>query len=85
MPASTPHVLGSATFGIGFVFLTVGCSELFMENVLPVVAAVSWHCAKRSVIVLAAIPGVLGPEALQAAGDLVVRQATFTVFARRTR
>ena len=27
-----PHVLGSLTFGVGFVFLTIGRSELFTEN-----------------------------------------------------
>ncbi|MDQ3722170.1 MAG: hypothetical protein M3376_03685 [Actinomycetota bacterium] len=41
MPASTAHVLGSLTFGIGFVFLTVGRSELFTEDFLiPVAAAI---------------------------------------------
>jgi len=34
MPEPTAHVLGSLTFGIGFVFLTVGRSELFTENFL---------------------------------------------------
>ncbi len=89
VPAPTAHVLGSLTFGIGFVFLTVGRSELFTENFLiPVAAVLSGHAAKRSVarlwvitfglnlagialfVVLASIPGVLEPEALQAAGEL---------------
>jgi formate/nitrite transporter FocA (FNT family) len=43
-------VLGSLTFGIGFVFLTVGRSELFTENFLiPVAAVLSRHASKRSV------------------------------------
>ena len=50
IPAPTAHVLGSLTFGIGFVFLTVGRSELFTENFLiPVAAALKGHCTKRSV------------------------------------
>ncbi len=50
VPAPTAHVLGSLTFGIGFVFLTVGRSELFTENFLiPVAAALQGHCTKRSV------------------------------------
>ncbi len=88
-PSPTAHVLGSLTFGIGFVLLTVGRSELFTENFLiPVAAALKGHCTKRSVarlwvitfalniagialfVGLASIPGVLEPEALQAAGDL---------------
>lgn len=50
VPASTAHVLGSATFGIGLVFLTVGRSELFTENFLiPVAAVLSGHASKASV------------------------------------
>jgi formate/nitrite transporter FocA (FNT family) len=89
VPAPTAHVLGSLTFGVGFVFLTIGRSELFTENFLiPVAAVLSGHASKRSVarlwgitfalnlagialfVVLASIPGVLEPEALQAAGEL---------------
>jgi len=89
IPAPTAHVLGSLTFGIGFVFLTVGRSELFTENFLiPVAAALKGHCTKRSVarlwvitfalniagialfVLLASIPGVLQPVALEAAGEL---------------
>ena len=89
IPAPTAHVLGSLTFGIGFVFLTVGRSELFTENFLiPVAAALQGHCTKRSVarlwvitfalniagialfVLLASIPGVLQPVALEAAGEL---------------
>jgi len=89
VPASTAHVLGSLTFGIGLVFLTVGRSELFTENFLiPVAAALRGHCSKRSVarlwaitfclnlfgitlfILLASIPGVFQPGALEAAGEL---------------
>ncbi len=88
-PAATAHVLGSLTFGIGLVFLTVGRSELFTENFLiPVAAALKGHCSKRSVarlwvitfclnlagitlfILLASIPGVFQPGALEAAGEL---------------
>ncbi len=50
VPSTTAHVLGSLTFGIGFVFLTVGRSELFTENFLiPVAAALKGHCTARSV------------------------------------
>jgi formate/nitrite transporter FocA (FNT family) len=34
LPETTAHVLGSLTFGIAFVFLTIGRSELFTENFL---------------------------------------------------
>jgi formate/nitrite transporter FocA (FNT family) len=41
MPEPTAHVVGSLTFGIGFVFLVVGRSELFTENfMVPISAAV---------------------------------------------
>ncbi|MBA3328033.1 MAG: formate/nitrite transporter family protein [Solirubrobacterales bacterium] len=60
MPETTAHVLGSLTFGIGFVFVTVGRSELFTENFLiPVAAALKGHCAKSSVARLWAITFVL--------------------------
>jgi len=56
MPESSAHVLGSLTFGIGFVFLTVGRSELFTENFLiPVAAVLSGHAKRRSVARLWAI------------------------------
>jgi len=51
LPGPTAHVLGSLTFGIGFVLLTVGRSELFTENFLiPVVAVFSGHGSKRGVV-----------------------------------
>ena len=60
MPATTAHVLGSLAFGIGFVLLTVGRSELFTENFLiPVAAVLAGHCAKRSVARLWGITLVL--------------------------
>lgn len=40
MPAQTAHVLGSLTFGLALVFLTVGRSELFTENFLIPVSSV---------------------------------------------
>jgi len=40
LPPSTAHVLASLTFGVGFVFLTVGRAELFTENFLIPVGAV---------------------------------------------
>jgi formate/nitrite transporter FocA (FNT family) len=89
VPAGAAHILGSLTFGIGFVLLTVGRSELFTENFLiPVAAALGGHCRKRAVarlwaitlvlnlagiatfVGLGAVPGVLEPEALRAAGAL---------------
>ncbi len=60
MPIYPAHVLGSLTFGIGFVFLTVGRSELFTENFLiPVAAVLSGHSTKRSVARLWVITFVL--------------------------
>ena len=60
MPQSTAHVLGSLTFGIGFIFLTIGRSELFTENFLiPVAAVLSGHASWRSVGRLWAITLVL--------------------------
>lgn len=50
MPESAAHVLGSLAFGVGFVFITVGRSELFTENFLiPVAAALGGRCSKRAV------------------------------------
>jgi len=40
MPPYPAHVLASLTFGIAFVFVTIGRSELFTENFLIPVAAV---------------------------------------------
>ncbi len=60
MPIYPAHALGSLTFGIGFVFLTVGRSELFTENFLiPVAAVLSGHSTRRSVARLWAITLVL--------------------------
>lgn len=42
LPEPTAHVLASLTFGVGFVFITLGRAELFTENFLvPVAAAVA--------------------------------------------
>ena len=40
LPEPSAHVLASLVFGIGFVFLTIGRSELFTENFLIPVATV---------------------------------------------
>jgi formate/nitrite transporter FocA (FNT family) len=40
MPEQPAHVLGALTFGIAFVFITLGRAELFTENFLIPVAAV---------------------------------------------
>ncbi len=40
MPEKTAHVIGSLVFGIGFVFIVIGRSELFTENFLIPIAAV---------------------------------------------
>jgi formate/nitrite transporter FocA (FNT family) len=40
MPEDTAHVLASLTFGIAFVFITIGRAELFTENFLIPVGAV---------------------------------------------
>jgi len=56
LPESSAHVVASLTFGIGFVFLTIGRAELFTENFLiPVAAVFSGHCSKRAVARLWAI------------------------------
>lgn len=60
MPPPTAHILGSATFGVGFVFLTVGRAQLFAENFLIPVAVLSGHATKRSVVPAAAVSAVLG-------------------------
>ena len=41
MPHETAHALASAAFGIGFVFIVVGRSELFTENFLVPVSTVA--------------------------------------------
>ena len=49
LPAKTAQVLGATAFGIGFVFITIGRSELFTENFLiPVAAVVERHSSVRS-------------------------------------
>lgn len=40
LPEPTAHVLASLTFGVGFVFITIGRAELFTENFLIPVGAV---------------------------------------------
>ncbi|HWC84938.1 MAG TPA: formate/nitrite transporter family protein [Solirubrobacteraceae bacterium] len=40
MPNGTAHLLGSLTFGLALVFITIGRSELFTENFLIPVSAV---------------------------------------------
>src|SRR4051812_35554378 len=40
LPAKTASVVGALAFGIGFVFITIGRSELFSENFLIPVSAV---------------------------------------------
>ena len=40
LPEQTAHVLASLTFGVGFVFITLGRAELFTENFLVPVSAV---------------------------------------------
>ncbi|HWF73939.1 MAG TPA: formate/nitrite transporter family protein, partial [Solirubrobacteraceae bacterium] len=40
MPDQTAHLLGSLTFGLALVFITIGRAELFTENFLIPVASV---------------------------------------------
>jgi formate/nitrite transporter FocA (FNT family) len=49
LPEQTAHVIASLTFGVGFVFITLGRAELFTENFLVPVGAV-W--AGRAPLVL---------------------------------
>jgi formate/nitrite transporter FocA (FNT family) len=44
MPHDTAHALASAAFGIGFVFIVIGRSELFTENFLVPVTTVAARC-----------------------------------------
>src|SRR3954451_14839129 len=40
LPEHTAHAIASLTFGVGFVFITLGRAELFTENFLVPVGAV---------------------------------------------
>ncbi len=51
MPEASAHVLASLTFGVGFVFITLGRAELFTENFLLPVGAV-WSGRKSYVLLL---------------------------------
>src|SRR5690349_1658286 len=42
LPQAAAHAIASLAFGIGFVFILIGRSELFTENFLVPVSAV-WH------------------------------------------
>ena len=49
MPAPSAHVLGALTFGVAFVFLTLGRTELFTENFLiPVSTVLAGRGSKRA-------------------------------------
>lgn len=51
MPEETAHVFGSLAFGIGFVLLIVGRSELFTENFLvPITTVIRGSKRARSVL-----------------------------------
>ena len=51
MPEPTAHILASLTFGLGFVFITLGRAELFTENfLLPVGAVVSGRGRLRELV-----------------------------------
>jgi formate/nitrite transporter FocA (FNT family) len=51
LPEPTAHVLASLTFGVGFVFITLGRAELFTENFLvPVSAVVARRGSSRSLV-----------------------------------
>src|SRR3954468_1223003 len=47
LPEHTAHAIASLTFGVGFVFITLGRAELFTENFLVPVGAV-WAGRARS-------------------------------------
>ncbi|HEY8584818.1 MAG TPA: formate/nitrite transporter family protein [Capillimicrobium sp.] len=49
-PGELAHVLGAAVFGIGFVFILLGRSELFTENFLMPIAAASRRRASASAV-----------------------------------
>jgi formate/nitrite transporter FocA (FNT family) len=59
LPQETAHVVGSLFFGIGFVFIVLGRSELFTENFLIPVSAVfhrlgsGWSLARLWAVTLA--------------------------------
>ena len=56
LPTDTAHVLAALTFGVGFVFITLGRAELFTENfLLPVGAVFSGRARLRSLLTMWAL------------------------------
>ncbi len=56
LPEPTAHLLASLTFGIGFVFITIGRAELFTENFLiPVGAVVAGRAPLKTLLRMWAI------------------------------
>jgi formate-nitrite transporter family protein len=51
LPEQTAHAIASTSFGIGFVFITLGRAELFTENFLVPVGAV-WARRARMVVLV---------------------------------
>jgi|tagenome__1003787_1003787.scaffolds.fasta_scaffold20941024_3 formate/nitrite transporter FocA (FNT family) len=51
LPEQTAHAIASTTFGVGFVFITLGRAELFTENFLVPVGAVWAGRARIAVLV----------------------------------
>lgn len=62
------HLVGSLAFGIAFIFITAGRSELFTENfMVPVAALIAGRASKRKLIELwtmSPIINILGGSAL---------------------
>lgn len=86
LPAHTASVLGASVFGIGFVLITIGRSELFSENFLIPVSAV--HAGRRSlghllrtwsVTLLANLVGLLALSALFARSGVIDHSALVAV------
>jgi formate/nitrite transporter FocA (FNT family) len=63
MPAKLAAVLGAFTFGIGFVLITIGRSELFSENFLIPVGAVIERRAPLRRLPRLWVPTLIGNEA----------------------
>lgn len=65
LPKASAHVLASLTFGLAFVFITIGRAELFTENFLiPVGAVFSGRSSVRTLVRMWAITLVANFSAL---------------------
>ena len=74
MPHKLASVLGGLTFGIGFVLISIGRSELFSENFLiPVGAVMERHQPARR------LPALWGPTLVANIAGMFILSAIFSV------